>query len=120
MVPPSYVDITTALYSRGLVNVIGVVVDVFGDVFKTGGTSLCITFTVKDTNLDNGHSWDGLKVKYFNDKRASLPPVKVNDVVILQNLQVGLYVYLLYAYLALTLCSGKDIQWENGGSCFPA
>ena len=91
MVPPGYVDITTALYSRGSVNVIGVVVDVFGDVFRTGGSSVCITFTLKDTNLDNGHSWDGLKIKYFNDDRASLPPVKERDVVLLQDLRVRWY-----------------------------
>lgn len=68
---------------------IGVVVDVFGDVFKTGGSSVCITFTLKDINLDNGHSWDGLKIKYFNDDRASLPPIKERDVVLLQGLRVS-------------------------------
>lgn len=87
--PPSYVDITTAVSSRGSINVMGVVVDVFGDAYKTTSSALCITFTLKDTNLGNGHSWDGLRVKYFVSDRASLPPVKQNDVMLVQNIWVS-------------------------------
>lgn len=105
MPPPGCVDISTALDSRGFINVIGVVVDVFGDVFKTGGSSLCITFTLKDSNLDNGHSWDGLKVKYFHDDRASLPPVKQHDVVLLQNLRVSYHNGSSMAFIMLTISS---------------
>lgn len=85
---PRLVDITKALASPGNVNIIGVVVDVMPGVWKSRGSSTCITFTIKDSNLENGHTWDGLKVKYFRDNEDSLPPVKVHDVILLRNLWV--------------------------------
>ncbi|RAH67637.1 telomere-binding alpha subunit central domain protein [Aspergillus aculeatinus CBS 121060] len=85
---PRLVDIAKALASPGNVNIIGVVVDVMPGVWKSRGTSTCITFTIKDSNLENGHTWDGLKVKYFRDNEDSLPPVKVHDVILLRNLWV--------------------------------
>ncbi|KAL2829247.1 hypothetical protein BDW59DRAFT_38385 [Aspergillus cavernicola] len=88
--PPNYVDVAKALVTRGAVNVIGVVVDVFGGAFKSQGTSFCITFTIKDCNLDNGHTWDGLKIKYFKDSETLLPPVKEGDVVLVRDLWVKL------------------------------
>ncbi|RDW78614.1 telomere-binding alpha subunit central domain protein [Aspergillus mulundensis] len=48
-----------------------------GGAFKTGGTSICITFTIKDCDLDNGHTWDGLRIKYFKETESLLPPVRV-------------------------------------------
>ncbi|KAE8352859.1 hypothetical protein BDV28DRAFT_148630 [Aspergillus coremiiformis] len=91
MVPGSpsstVIDIPTALHSQGNVNLIGVVVDVFQGVFKSAG-SPCITFTLKSDNLNNGHVWDGLKVKYFKTNESQLPPVQEGDVVLLRNLWV--------------------------------
>lgn len=88
MVPPGYLDITGATTSRGPVNVIGIVVDVFGDSQPTSRSSYCATFTIKDSNLDNGNHWDGLRVKYYSSERLSLPPVRNLDVVIIQNIAV--------------------------------
>lgn len=86
--PPGYVDVTNARAMRGTVNVMGVVVDIWGGAFKSQGTSTCITFTIKDCNLNNGHTWDGLKVRYFTATEAMLPPVQQGDVVLLRNLWV--------------------------------
>ncbi|KAF7585818.1 hypothetical protein BBP40_010060 [Aspergillus hancockii] len=77
--PSTVVDIPTALTSQGNVNVVGVVVDVFQTVYKTAG-SPCITFTLKSDNLNNGHVWDGLKVKYFKANESQLPPVREGDI----------------------------------------
>ncbi|PYH91704.1 telomere-binding alpha subunit central domain protein [Aspergillus ellipticus CBS 707.79] len=87
--PPSrFVDVSTALSTLGRVSVIGVVVDVFGGIFKSRGSSSCITFTIKDSGLDNGHTWDGLKIKYFKDNENALPPVQLRDVILVRDLMV--------------------------------
>ncbi|OQD71390.1 hypothetical protein PENPOL_c001G05005 [Penicillium polonicum] len=84
------VDITTACSSQGNFNVLGVVVDTL-PLFRTKGSSACVTFTLKDFDFD-GPTWrGGLKVKYFNDDESHLPNVKVNDVVLLRNLRVTIY-----------------------------
>ncbi|PTU24890.1 hypothetical protein P175DRAFT_055008 [Aspergillus ochraceoroseus IBT 24754] len=89
VLPAKFVNISTALATKyGPVNVIGVVVDVWGGAFKSQGTSLCITFTIKDTNLNNGHTWDGLKIKYFKETESLLPPVREGDVILLRDLAV--------------------------------
>lgn len=82
------VDISTALSSQGIFSVLGVVVDVFQGPWKSKGTSSCITFTIKDSDLDNGHTWDGLKIKYFRDNASQLPPVQEGDVILLRNILV--------------------------------
>jgi hypothetical protein len=81
-------DIPTALTSSGSVSVVGVVVDVFGGVWKSKGSSSCITFTIKDSDLNNGHTWDGLKIKYFKDDESQLPPVQNGDVILLRGIWV--------------------------------
>lgn len=82
------VDITTACSSQGNFNVLGVVVDTL-PLFRTRGSSACITFTLKDCDFD-GPTWrGGLKVKYFNDDESHLPSVKLNDVVLLRNIRVS-------------------------------
>ncbi|GES60098.1 telomere-binding alpha subunit central domain protein [Aspergillus terreus] len=91
MVPPPtsstrLLDIPTALTSSGSVSVVGVVVDVFGGVWKSKGSSSCITFTIKDSDLNNGHTWDGLKIKYFKDDESQLPPVQNGDVILLRGI----------------------------------
>ncbi|RAL04760.1 telomere-binding alpha subunit central domain protein [Aspergillus ibericus CBS 121593] len=83
-----FVDVSTALSSQGKVSVIGVIVDVFGGIWKSRGSSSCITFTIKDSGLDNGHTWDGLKIKYFKDNESHLPPVQVRDVILLRDLTI--------------------------------
>lgn len=87
ILPPHYVDIPTALASRGFVSVIAIVVDIL-PLYRTKGSSACITFTVKDSNLENGHTWDGLKVKYFNDNENYLPQIQLKDVALLRNIRV--------------------------------
>ncbi|KAE8388652.1 telomere-binding alpha subunit central domain protein [Aspergillus alliaceus] len=81
------IDIPTALNTQGNVNVVGVVVDVFNSVFKSAG-SPCITFTLKSDNFNNGHVWDGLKVKYFKTNESQLPPVQEGDVILLRHLWI--------------------------------
>ncbi|PLB51128.1 hypothetical protein P170DRAFT_382369 [Aspergillus steynii IBT 23096] len=82
------VDISTALSTRDTVTVVGVVVDVPGTPKQTKGNSFFITFTLKDSDLTNGHTWDGLKIRYFRDNESQLPPVQVGDVVLLRNIHI--------------------------------
>ncbi|KGO74679.1 Telomere end binding protein [Penicillium italicum] len=84
------VDITTACSSQGSFNVLGVVVDTL-PLFRTRGTSACITFTIKDSDFDAPTWQGGLKVKYFNDDESHLPNIKLNDVVLLRDIQVAIY-----------------------------
>ncbi|KAL2838288.1 hypothetical protein BJY01DRAFT_237526 [Aspergillus pseudoustus] len=86
--PPKYVDVARALVTRGAVNVMGVVVDVWGSPRRTNGTSVCLTFTIKDSNLNNGHTWDGLKIRYFKETESLLPPVTQGDVILLREIWV--------------------------------
>lgn len=87
VLPPQFVDVPTAISSKGFINVIGIVVDIL-PLFRTKGSSLCITFTLKDCDLDNGNTWDGLKIKYFNDNENCLPQLQLKDVVLLRNIRV--------------------------------
>ncbi|KAJ5431252.1 Telomere end binding protein [Penicillium cf. griseofulvum] len=84
------VDITTACYSQGVCNVLGVVVDAL-PLFRTRGSSACVTFTIKDSDFDAPTWRGGLKVKYFNDNESYLPNVKLKDVVLLRNARVTIY-----------------------------
>ncbi|KAL3495762.1 hypothetical protein BJX62DRAFT_222402 [Aspergillus germanicus] len=87
--PPKYVDVASALrLRRAAANVMGIVVDVWGEPYKSSGTSFCLTFTIKDSNLTNGHSWDGLKIKYFKGTESLLPPVTIGDVILLREIWV--------------------------------
>lgn len=83
------VDIATACSRRGVLDTVGVVVDKL-DVYRTRGSSWCITFTIKDEDFD-GPTWmGGLKIKYFNDNSNVLPEVRLGDVVLLRGIRVGL------------------------------
>jgi hypothetical protein len=82
------VDITTACSSQGDFNVLGVVIDKLS-LFRTRGSSACITFTIKDSNFDAPTWQGGLKIKYFNDDESYLPNVELNDVVLLRNVRVS-------------------------------
>lgn len=84
------VDITTACSSQGTFNVIGVVIDKL-PLFRTRGSSACITFTIKDSNFDAPGWQGGLKVRYFNDDESYLPNVELKDVILLRNLLVSLF-----------------------------
>lgn len=89
--PPNYVNVDDAIVRRGVLSVMGVVVDIMGGTaYRTNGTSMCITFTIKDQNLDNGHVWDGLRIKYFKESETLLPPVQEGDVILLRDLRVRL------------------------------
>ncbi|KAJ6139143.1 hypothetical protein N7471_005629 [Penicillium samsonianum] len=90
MAPGDLVDITTACSLQGTFNVLGVVVDTL-PLFRTRGSSACITFTIKDSDFDAPTWQGGLKVKYFNDDESYLPNVKLNDVVLLRNVRVSIY-----------------------------
>jgi protection-of-telomeres protein 1 len=85
--PPKFVDVNTARSVQGFVNVIGIVVDCLQKA-RSSGTSFVITFTIKDCDLE-GQSWDGLKIKYFNDNELFVPDVKVHDVILLRNIRVS-------------------------------
>lgn len=87
--PPRYVGVNTAKCTQGHHNVIGVVVDCLPRS-QTGGTSLVVTFTIKDSDYGMGNqAWKGLKVKFFSNDEHRLPDVKVNDVILLQRLRVS-------------------------------
>lgn len=88
MAPGDLVDITTACSLQGTFNVLGVVVDTL-PLFRTRGSSACITFTIKDSDFDAPTWQGGLKVKYFNDDESYLPNVKLSDVVLLRNVRVS-------------------------------
>ncbi|KAJ5587067.1 uncharacterized protein N7459_002832 [Penicillium hispanicum] len=83
-------DIATACSARGHLSVVGVVVDKL-DIYRTRGSSACITFTIKDTSFDTPSWQGGLKVKYFNDNESLLPNVHINDVVLLRNIRVSMF-----------------------------
>lgn len=86
--PPPLVDIATALTTkRRPISVAGLVVDHL-DLFRTRGTSSCITFTIRDSRWDTRTWANGLKIKYFHDDESALPAVRLNDVILLQNLKV--------------------------------
>jgi protection of telomeres protein 1 len=85
--PPRFVDISTARSRVGHASVIGVAVDVLPKK-RSGGSSFVATFTLKDSDVDV-RSWDGLKVRFFNDKEALLPNLQQYDVVLLRNVPVS-------------------------------
>lgn len=88
MAPGDIVDIYTACNSQGTLTVIGVVVDVL-PLYRTKGSSACVTFTIKDSDF-HGKTWvGGLKIKYFNDDESHLPIVRETDVVLLRNIRVS-------------------------------
>jgi hypothetical protein len=90
--PPNYVNVNDAIVRRGVLSVMGVVVDIMGGAaYRTNGTSMCITFTIKDQNLDNGHVWDGLRIKYFKESETLLPPVQEGDVILLRDLRIKIW-----------------------------
>ncbi|KAL1969704.1 hypothetical protein VTN77DRAFT_8257 [Rasamsonia byssochlamydoides] len=84
--PPKFVGVNTARSGQGYVNVIGVVVDCL-DKTRSRGSSLVVTFTIKDSDLET-KSWDGLKIKYFNDNEHFLPDLRLHDVILLRNLRI--------------------------------
>ncbi|OJJ51197.1 hypothetical protein ASPZODRAFT_138304 [Penicilliopsis zonata CBS 506.65] len=88
--PPGFVDVPSAISSKGFVSVIGVAVDVLPLTKPSRGTSSLITFTLKDCELDK-QPLDGLKVKYFNDDPYAIPPVRLHDVILLRDTRVKLY-----------------------------
>ncbi|KAF3385062.1 Protection of telomeres protein 1 [Penicillium rolfsii] len=90
MASPELVDITTACSRRGYLTTIGVVVDVLPP-YRTKGSSACVTFTLKDSRFDEASWYGGLKIKYFNDRIDDLPPVQLNDVVLLRNIRVNVF-----------------------------
>jgi hypothetical protein len=88
MGPGDLVSICTACASRGTFSVLGVVVDTL-PLFRTRGSSACVTFTIKDSEFDAPAWHGGLKVKYFNDDESRLPNVQVNDLVLLRSVRVS-------------------------------
>jgi hypothetical protein len=87
-VPPKFVDIRSARSGQGFVNVIGVVADALPKALSSG-SSFMVTFTIKDSDFD-GESWDGIKVKYFNNNEDRLPNDHKHDFILLLNLRVSM------------------------------
>ncbi|CAG7930158.1 unnamed protein product [Penicillium olsonii] len=86
----SLTSIRDACSRPGRYNLLGVVVDTL-PIFATRGSSKCVTFTIKDSDLD-GPTWaGGVKIKYFNDDESTLPDTRVNDVVFVRNIRVSMY-----------------------------
>lgn len=92
--PGKLLDVPTALSFRGRAALIGVVVDAYGDIGRSGAMSCYTTFTIKDSDLTNGHTWDGLKIRYFAANENQLPPVRQGDVILLRNIWVRKFLEL--------------------------
>lgn len=89
MSTPDIVDITTACSTHGLVSTLGVVADHLPPR-HTKGSSSCVTFTIKDSDIYDGNWRGGLKIKYFNDHESHLPPIRDDDVVLVRKVSVSL------------------------------
>lgn len=87
MAANTLVSISTACSSRGRYDVLGIVVDSL-PIYRTRGSSKCVTFTIKDSDFDKPTWSGGLKIKYFNDDESALPNTQVGDAVFLRNIQV--------------------------------
>ncbi|KMU76715.1 telomere-binding alpha subunit central domain containing protein [Coccidioides immitis RMSCC 3703] len=89
-IPPNFTDIQTARsMSRGVVNVIGVVIDSLPPA-RSQGTSWISTFTLKASDFGDEYL-TGLKIRYFHDVDRYLPSPKVGDVVLLRHINLDLY-----------------------------
>lgn len=82
-------DIATACSTHGPVSTLGVVVDHLPPR-HTKGSSSCVTFTIKDSDIYDGNWRGGLKIKYFNDHESHLPPIRDDDVVLVRKVRVSL------------------------------
>ncbi|KAL2373083.1 telomere-binding alpha subunit central domain-containing protein [Blastomyces gilchristii SLH14081] len=101
-IPPGFDDIQTAVSRMDrMVNVIAVVVDALPPKLS-GGSSYVSTFTLKDHDLDN-ESWNGLKIRYFNNDESYLPVPQHGDVVLLRQIKVR-----SYQGAVIGLCSQRD------------
>ncbi|KLJ11655.1 hypothetical protein EMPG_13162 [Blastomyces silverae] len=101
-IPPGFDDIQTALSKTDrMVNVIAVVVDALPPKLS-GGSSHVSTFTLKDHDL-NIESWNGLKIRYFNNDESYLPVPQHGDVVLLRQIKVRSYQGAMVG-----LCSQRD------------
>ena len=113
----SLTSIRDACSRPGRYNLLGVVVDTL-PIFATRGSSKCVTFTIKDSDLD-GPPWaGGVKIKYFNDDESTLPDTRVNDVVFVRNIRVGMHAYMQDWHM-LTPSSGFHVPGQPDRSCFP-
>ncbi|KAJ5159703.1 uncharacterized protein N7482_006707 [Penicillium canariense] len=90
MASSELVDISTACSRRGHLSTVGVVVDTLPP-YRTKGSSVCVTFTIKDCHFDKATWYGGLKVKYFSDTMDALPNPRVNDVVLLRNVRINMF-----------------------------
>ncbi|PGH03686.1 hypothetical protein GX51_03950 [Blastomyces parvus] len=101
-IPPGFDGIQTALSKMDrMVNVIAVVVDALPPKLS-GGSSYVSTFTLKDHDL-NIESWNGLKIRYFNNDQSYLPTPQNGDVVLLRQIKVRSYQGAMVG-----LCSQRD------------
>lgn len=69
-------------------SVIGIVVDVL-DPWRSRGSSFVSTFTITDSDFDR-ESWNGLKIKYFNDDQSLLPTPEVGNAVMVRKIRVSM------------------------------
>ncbi|EPS32783.1 hypothetical protein PDE_07743 [Penicillium oxalicum 114-2] len=92
MANSALVDIPTACSRRGYLSTLGVVVDVLPPL-QTKGSSICVTFTLKDCLYEEPTWTGGLKIKYFNDHRDALPSVQLDDVVLLRDIRIEITAY---------------------------
>ncbi|KAJ5690591.1 hypothetical protein N7462_004983 [Penicillium macrosclerotiorum] len=90
MASTELVDVSTACARRQHISTIGVVVDTLPPI-RTRGSSMCVTFTIKDCHFDKETWYGGLKIKYFNDNISALPAVQINDVILLRNIRVSMF-----------------------------
>ncbi|OJD23246.1 hypothetical protein ACJ73_05397 [Blastomyces percursus] len=101
-IPPGFDGIQTAMSKTDrMVNVIAVVVDALPPKLS-GGSSYVSTFTLKDHDL-NIESWNGLKIRYFNNDESHVPVPQHGDVVLLRQIKVRSYQGAM-----IGLCS----QWD--------
>ncbi|KAI1914721.1 hypothetical protein LOZ65_005577 [Ophidiomyces ophidiicola] len=88
--PPDFIDIPAAKrQQRGVVNVIGVVIDTLPPK-KCAGSSYVSTFTLKSSDFTSEY-WYGLKIRYFSNREACSPKPDVGDVLLLRGLHLTTY-----------------------------
>lgn len=86
-IPPNFISIDAAKSRKfEALNIVGVVVDLLPPR-QSGGSSVGVTFTIKDCDFSSD-AWRGLKVRFFRDRQADLPSPGIGDVVLLRMIQV--------------------------------
>lgn len=88
--PDGFVELEKAQQRIGSSgNIIGLVVDVLERTRNVKTGSYFVTFTLKVDDF-SARSWEGYKVRYFNQLEHKVPIVRVGDVFLIRGIRVSL------------------------------